>query len=170
MSRLSKNTDFEDITDEVEYFPEEKPIKVTSVPMKDNDNLSESVVIEALIKSKGNRAITSKSLGVSRSSLTKFIESHPAVEEAYFNISEALLDNCEMLIHSLAFGKRDEKGNWIEKPDLKAVMFILERQGASRGWGKVAGPGTQVNVQNNQVLVTDSKTEFIKIGDIEYGI
>ena len=51
MSRLSKNTDFEDITDEVEYFPEEKPIKVTAVPMKDNDNLSESAVIEMLIKS-----------------------------------------------------------------------------------------------------------------------
>lgn len=171
MDRLSEDVEFEEIIDETErLFHEEKPIKVSSVPKKDTENLSESVVIESLIKSYGNRTNAAKSLGVSRSSLTKFIESHPTVEETYFNIGQSLVDNCETLIQSIAFGQRGKDGGWIEKPDLKAIMFILERMGADRGWAKASGPGTQVNVQNNQVVVNDSKEKFIRIGDTDYGI
>lgn len=171
MNRLDDDIDIEDASVEmVDLLEEQKPIKVTSVSKKDTDLLSEASVIEALVTAKGNRSIASKSLGVSRSALTRFIESHPAVEDTYFNLSQSLIDNCEMLIYSLAFGQRDKNGEWIEKPDAKALMFILERQGADRGWAKASGPGTQVNVQNNQVVVNDSKEKFIRIGDTDYGI
>jgi predicted transcriptional regulator len=79
--------------------------------------------IKACKKSGGVQALIAQRLGVSRSAVTQFIQSHPFLIDELESAREEIMD--------LAESKLYEK---INKGDSKDIHFLLERLGAKRGF------------------------------------
>jgi len=81
-----------------------------------------SVIEQAIVKAFGNLSAASKSLGVDRVSLYKWIE-QDGLEQAVVEGRNSRLDFVE--------GKLDQK---IDGGDTTAIIFFLKTQGKSRGY------------------------------------
>jgi len=81
-----------------------------------------SVIEQAIVKAFGNLSAASKSLGVDRVSLYKWIE-QDGLEQAVIEGRNSRLDFVE--------GKLDQK---IDGGDTTAIIFFLKTQGKSRGY------------------------------------
>lgn len=81
-----------------------------------------SVIEKAIVKAFGNLSAASKSLGVDRVSLYKWIE-QDGLEQAVVEGRNSRLDFVE--------GKLDQK---IDGGDTTAIIFFLKTQGKSRGY------------------------------------
>jgi hypothetical protein len=81
-----------------------------------------SVIEKAIVKAFGNLSAASKSLGVDRVSLYKWIE-QDGLEQAVIEGRNSRLDFVE--------GKLDQK---IDSGDTTAIIFFLKTQGKSRGY------------------------------------
>ncbi len=81
-----------------------------------------SVIEKAIVKAFGNLSAASKSLGVDRVSLYKWIE-QDGLEQAVIEGRNSRLDFVE--------GKLDQK---IDGGDTTAIIFFLKTQGKSRGY------------------------------------
>ena len=81
-----------------------------------------SVIEKAIVKAFGNLSAASKSLGVDRVSLYKWIE-QDGLEQAVVEGRNSRLDFVE--------GKLDQK---IDSGDTTAIIFFLKTQGKSRGY------------------------------------
>ena len=81
-----------------------------------------SVIEKAIVKAFGNLSAASKSLGVDRVSLYKWIE-QDGLEQAVIEGRNSRIDFVE--------GKLDQK---IDSGDTTAIIFFLKTQGKSRGY------------------------------------
>lgn len=96
-----------------------------------------SVITKAIVKAFGNLSAASKSLGVDRVTLYKWIE-QDGLEQAVIEGRNSRLDFVE--------GKLDQK---IDGGDITAIIFFLKTQGKSRGY-----------VERQEITGADGKKVF----------
>jgi hypothetical protein len=96
-----------------------------------------SVIEKAIVKAYGNLSAASKSLGVDRVTLYKWIE-QDGLEQAVVEGRNSRLDFVE--------GKLDQK---IDGGDTTAIIFFLKTQGKSRGY-----------VERQEITGADGKKVF----------
>jgi hypothetical protein len=102
-----------------------------------------SVIEKAIVKAFGNLSAASKSLGVDRHTIYKWIE-EDGLEQAVIEGRNSRLDFVE--------GKLDQK---IDSGDTTAIIFFLKTQGKSRGY-----------VERQELTGADGKKLFeVKIVD-----
>ena len=83
-------------------------------------------IIQAIQGSRGIKTHISARLKICRQTLDKYIRQWPEVAEAYEIEEGALLDSAESTLYRLA----------IEEGSEKSLLFLLERKGRSRGYGR----------------------------------
>lgn len=71
----------------------------------------------------GNVSMVARTLNVSRTTLYKYINSHPTVKAALDEAREKMIDNVESNLYSKALAG-----------DTTAMIFFLKTQGKSRGY------------------------------------
>lgn len=71
----------------------------------------------------GNLSMVARKLGVSRTTLYKFMEDKPTVKAALDEAREKMVDNVESKLYSKALGG-----------DTVAMIFFLKTQGKKRGY------------------------------------
>ena len=102
-----------------------------------------SVIEKAIVKAFGNLSTASKSLGVERATLYKWIEQE-GLEEAVIEGRNSRLDFAESML---------DKG--MQEGNMTAVIFYLKTQGKSRGY-----------VERQEITGADGKKVFeVKIVD-----
>jgi len=80
-------------------------------------------IIEAVHETHGLMAPAARRLGVSRSTLYRYLDNHESIRDARDEARESVLD--------LAESKLFEK---VEAGDLTAIMFLLKTVGKTRGY------------------------------------
>lgn len=97
-------------------------------------------IISRIDQAKGNLAAVARSLGVSRTTVWRYIQDKPTVQQAVDEARETMLDNAESVLY-----KKVLDG------DMTAVIFFLKTQGHKRGYTErheVSGPqGGAIPVQ-----------------------
>ena len=71
----------------------------------------------------GNVSMVARTLNVSRTTLYRFIDSHPTVKQALSEAREKMIDNVESKLYSKALDG-----------DTTAMIFFLKTQGKARGY------------------------------------
>lgn len=107
------------------------------------DILTQERIVEALRMSAGVIAVAAQKIGVNRSTLARWIDDEPELQEARADIMQTNLDLCEASLFKL-----------IAQTDRASIMFFLECFGKDRGWvkslrveGKGGGPLEIVTTQ-----------------------
>jgi len=71
----------------------------------------------------GNLSLVARKLGVSRTTVYKFMEDHPTVKQSLSEAREKMIDNVESKLYSKALDG-----------DTTAMIFFLKTQGKARGY------------------------------------
>ena len=109
------------------------------------ESLTADLAIEAVRNAQGNITAAARGLGISRTTLYKFINNHATVKSALRESRETMLDNAE----SVLYKKVLEGEAW-------AVCFFLKTQGKSRGY-----------VERQEITGAEGKPVVIAIGGID---
>jgi hypothetical protein len=88
---------------------------------------SDNKIIEALDRAGGNIAAAARSIGASRTTIHKRIESSEKVKEAYDNVNECNLDRAENNLMELVSDKK-------HRNHFDALKFYLRTKGKKRGY------------------------------------
>jgi len=105
----------------------------------------------ALRKAAGRPAVAARLLGISRQAMHERITRTPHLAELLFEIEEELVDAAESVVRRA-----------LDAGDKKMTMWVLDRCGRHRGWGRPSGPPT--------VMISDEEAEQLVValgGDVE---
>lgn len=95
-------------------------------------SLTNERVLAAMESTAGVRRLAAEMLGVSRVTLWRYIQDHPEIHEALYEIDEGSKDIAEAQVHIA-----------IEAGDGQMVRWFLDRKAKDRGYGhttEVSGP------------------------------
>lgn len=85
--------------------------------------LTAEAVIAKIRELNGNLAAVARAFRVSRSTVYRFLETHPTVQQALTETRETMLDNAESVLYSKVLAG-----------DTVALIFFLKTQGRRRGY------------------------------------
>ena len=88
-------------------------------------NLTEAEILAAIAQGLGIKTSIAKRLGVGRSTVDRWIKESPTIAAAFDEALELLLDTAEHKLVEQVLGG-----------DLKAIRFLLDSKGKSRGYGR----------------------------------
>lgn len=114
--------------------------------------LSESKVIEALNRGMGNISFAANILKRSHNEVRDFINKRPKLLQLKKNLDEQVIDVAEMLIYSK-----------MQKGDINAIKFVLEKKGRNRGWGKD-------DIDENKLNKDEETLDIVNIGNSSFTI
>lgn len=118
---------------------------------KGASGLTVDMVLAALQSSAGIKKAAAMSLGVSRSSLYRFIDANPEILDAISEIDEEILDLTE-----------GEVIKAIKKGDMNTARWFMDRKGRGRGYGH------ETTIQGGDKpirAVVESKTDWSQLPD-----
>lgn len=84
---------------------------------------STKVIIDAIRRAEGNLTAAAEALGVSRSTIYRYVTDRATVKEALDETRESLIDTAE-----------NQLAKKIKSGDMTAIIFFLKTQGKSRGY------------------------------------
>jgi len=102
--------------------------------------ISRKKLLEAIEKCSGIKVLVAKKLGVNRSTVERYAAEDEDVRAAFDQENESLVDIAEAVIR-----KKMQDGS------LPAAMFVADRKGRHRGWGKEPPPQQLANDKPNIV-------------------
>ena len=94
-------------------------------------------VLAAIDGSSGNLSYVARRLGVARPTVYVYLARWPECAEALEAEREKLLDVAEATLYDIAIKDRH----------VKALLFLLERRGRARGWGRDAPASTGARIE-----------------------
>lgn len=96
-----------------------------------------AAVLEAIDESSGNLSLVARRLGVQRLTVYKYLERWPECAAALESERDKLLDVAEATLCDIAIKDRS----------VKALLFLLERRGRSRGWSREGPPASDTRIE-----------------------
>lgn len=93
------------------------------MPKVNKPNLTEVRLIAMAATYKGNKTAVARALHVTRQAIQGWAKEHEAVQQAFDDAKEGLLDRIESKAYAAA-----------ERGEVWAVCLVLKTQGQSRGW------------------------------------
>lgn len=129
------------------------------------DKFTAEQVANALTETRGMITLAAKRLGCSSNTIRRYIRLYATVAEAQRDAHEALGDQVELTLVSMALGERDPKtGGFVREPNIAALIFLAKTQFKERGYverqemtGAGGGPVEVVVVWDNELPGEDSE-------------
>lgn len=132
--------------------------------------------IEALESTGGNVSQVAKLLGVSRSTINKWVAEDEAFKDALEDARGKMFDECLTMSRIVALGIPDKSPDgkiigWVAPPDSAMLRYLLGTLGREEGFGEQSKVELKADVNNNiqpRTLTPEEAKEYIKTLQEEY--
>jgi len=91
-------------------------------------------MIDALEAAKGMITIAARRLGCAPNTVRRYIAKYPTVAAAQAEAKEALGDQVELTLATMALGERNASGSYIREPNITALIFLAKTIYKDRGY------------------------------------
>lgn len=135
-----------------------------------------SKFVEALESTGGNVSQVAKLLGVSRSTINKWVAEDEAFKDALEDARGKMFDECLTMSRIVALGIPDKAPDgkiigWIAPPDSAMLRYLLGTLGRNEGFGEQSRLEVKADVNNNiqpRTLTPEEAREYMKHLEEEY--
>lgn len=132
--------------------------------------------IEVLESTGGNVSQVAKLLGVSRSTINKWVAEDEAFADALSDARGKMFDECLTMSRIVALGIPDKAPDgkiigWVAPPDSAMLRYLLGTLGRNEGFGEQSKVELKADVNNNiqpRTLSSEEVEKYIKTLQEEY--
>lgn len=91
-------------------------------------------MIKAITEARGMKTVAARALGCHYLTVQRYINNYVTVKQAWLDAQEATGDQVELTLYSQALGIRDREGNWVQPPNIAALIFLAKTRFKERGF------------------------------------